>query len=66
MGDQRESSPRRITLDKVRAGHAPYGGRGQEGGISAASMELGIDRKDAQRSIKIAFDSSRDWLLPPR
>ncbi|QGA56863.1 hypothetical protein [Brucella sp. 2280] len=31
----------------------PQGGR-PEGGISAASRELGLDRKDASRAVKVA------------
>jgi ParB family chromosome partitioning protein len=30
------------------------GGRGIEGGLSAATRELGIDRTEAQRAVKVA------------
>jgi ParB family chromosome partitioning protein len=33
---------------------SPKGGRGNEGGINAAVRELGIDRTQAQRAVKIA------------
>jgi ParB-like chromosome segregation protein Spo0J len=32
---------------------SPKGGRGHEGGINAAARELGIDRTEAQRAVKI-------------
>lgn len=33
---------------------SPKGGRGIEGGLSAATRELGIDRTEARRAVKIA------------
>lgn len=44
-----------ITLAEKAAQHAPVsGGRGNEGGINKAARELGVDRTDAQRAVKVA------------
>jgi ParB/RepB/Spo0J family partition protein len=44
--------------DKVAQVAPVSGGRGNEGGVNAASRELGVDRTDAQRAVKVASLSS--------
>ncbi|HQS50035.1 MAG TPA: ParB N-terminal domain-containing protein [Xanthobacteraceae bacterium] len=43
-----------LTADKLAQSGPVYGGRGNEGGLRAASRELGVGRSDAQRAIKTA------------
>jgi ParB family chromosome partitioning protein len=43
-----------LTSDKPVQSEQVYGGRGNQGGLSAATRELGIDRADAWRAIKTA------------
>lgn len=53
----------RLTDEEKPAQLAPVsGGRGNEGGINAASRELGIERTEAQRAVKVASitDEAKD------
>ncbi len=55
-----------IELVEAKAAHvAPVcaGGRGNIGGVNAASRELGIERTDAQRSVKVASISEAAYLF---
>lgn len=52
-----EQIARWVELTEAKAGqvdHVCKGGRGNEGGISAASRELGLERKDTERAVKVA------------
>jgi len=53
--DIERESDYRLDADEVSAqvGQKPQGGR-PEGGINAASKELGVERTQAQRAVKIA------------
>lgn len=44
----------RLTDEKLAQSAPVSGGRGNEGGVRAAARELGIDRTEAQRAVKIA------------